>query len=123
MELGFAGAVLDIGVSDLHRAEAFYTILIGRGPDLHLRPDQYEWRLHREPEVALRVTADHPSAGHGTLSLGVPDLAAERARLLPHWPDLPRADEKPGVIALLQLRDPDDNAVTLWQDLLNSRRA
>ena len=31
--------------------------------------------------------------------------------------------EKPGVIALLRLADPDGNAVTLWQDLLGSRRS
>jgi hypothetical protein len=31
--------------------------------------------------------------------------------------------EKPGVITLLRLHDPDANEVTLWQDLLRSGRA
>lgn len=123
VDLGFAGAVLDLGVNDIGRAEAFYTTLIGRGPDLRPQPDQREWRLHRDPEVAFRITADHESAGHGKLALGVTDLAAERSRLLRQWPDLPGMTEKPGVIALLRLSDPDANAVTLWQDLLGSRRA
>jgi hypothetical protein len=123
MDLGFAGAVLDLGISDLRLAETFYTILIGREPDLRLQPGQLEWRLHSDPEIALRITADHPSAGHGSVAIGVTDLAAERSRLLAHWPDLPDATEKPGVITLLSLRDPDANAVTLWQDLLGSRRA
>jgi hypothetical protein len=122
VDLDFAGAVLDISVCDLSRAEAFYTVLMGRGPDLRPQPDQCEWRLHREPEVAVRITADNTSAGHGKLALGVTDLAAERSRLLRQWPDLPEASEKPGVIRLLRLDDPDSNEVTLWQDLLGSRR-
>jgi hypothetical protein len=120
--LNFAGAVLDLGVSDLGRAEAYYTTLIGRGPDLRPAASQCEWRLHRDPEVTFRVTIDLRSAGHGTLSLGVADLAAERSRLLTHWSDIPEATEKPGVITLLRLQDPDANVVTLWQDLLGSRR-
>lgn len=51
------------------------------------------------------------------------DLAAERSRLLRQWADLPEAAEKPGVITLLRLHDPDANEITLWQDLLGSRRA
>jgi hypothetical protein len=123
VELNFAGAVLDIGVSDLGRAEEFYTILLGRAPDFRPQPGQCEWHLHREPEVDFRVTADLESAGHGKLSLGVADLAAERSRLLTHWADLPAITEKPGVIALLDLLDADANAVTLWQDLLGPQRA
>lgn len=34
--LNFAGAVLDLGVNDLVRAEAYYSTLIGREPDLRL---------------------------------------------------------------------------------------
>lgn len=123
MELNFAGAVLDLGVSDLGRAEEFYTTLLGRAPDFRPQPDQCEWHLHREPEVGFRITADLASAGHGKLSLGVADLAAERSRLLAHGVDLGPITEKPGVIALLQLLDADANAITLWQDLLGPRRA
>jgi hypothetical protein len=123
MELEFAGAVLDLGVTDLGRAEAFYTTLIGRAPDLRPQPGQREWRLYRDPEVALRLTADHRSAGYGQLAIGVADLAAERSRLMSHWPGIPQATQKPGIIALPRLEDPDTNAVTLWQDLLGSRRA
>jgi hypothetical protein len=120
--LNFAGAVLDLGVSDLVRAEAYYSTLIGREPDLRPEAGQCEWRLHRDPEVTFRITIDPRSAGRGMLSLGVADLAAERSRLLTHWADIPQAAVKPGVIALLRLQDPDANAVTLWQDLLGSRR-
>jgi hypothetical protein len=119
MGLEFAGAVLDVAVTDLSRAEVFYAILIGRDPDLRPQPDQCEWHLHRDPEVGFRVTADPAAAGHGKLSIGVADLAAERNRLLAKWPGLPEAAVQPGVITLLRLPDPDGNEITLWQDLLH----
>ena len=121
VRLSFAGAVLDVGVADLDRAEAFYTILLGREPDLRPQPDQREWFLHRGPEVDLRVTVSPRTAGCGSISLGVDNLLAERSRLLAHWPDLPEPMEKPGIIALIRMRDPDLNEVTLWQDLMTTR--
>lgn len=123
MDLDFAGAVLDVAVIELDRAEAFYTVLLGRQADLRPQDDQREWRLHRSPEVAFRITAEPESAGHGKLAIGVADLAAERSRLAQQWVDLPAVTEKPGVIALLRLADPDGNKITLWQDLLGSRRS
>jgi catechol 2,3-dioxygenase-like lactoylglutathione lyase family enzyme len=122
MRLDFAGAVLDLAVTNLDRSDAFYTALLGRPADLRPQADQREWRLHNSPEVAFRITAEPESAGHGKLALGVADLGAERARLVRHWADLPAITEKSGVIALLRFADPDNNKVTLWQDLLGSRR-
>jgi catechol 2,3-dioxygenase-like lactoylglutathione lyase family enzyme len=116
--LEFAGAVLDVAVSDLARAEAFYATLLGRPCDLRPQPDQCEWRLYREPEVGLRLTGAAGSAGTGTLALGVADLAAERARLLGTWPDLPAPAVEPGIITRLTFADPDGHLVTLWQDLM-----
>jgi hypothetical protein len=118
--LNFAGAVLDLSVSDLGRAEAYYVTLIGREPDLSPAPDQREWHLHRDPEITFRITIAPTSAGHGRLAVGVADLAAERSRLLADWPDLPEAIVKPGVITALRLQDPDANTILLWQDLLGS---
>ena len=121
MALEFAGAAVDVAVSDLERAERFYAVLVGRPCDLRPRPDQREWRLHPEPEVVLRLTGLPESAGHCTAAIGVHDLATERGRLAGDWPDVPEITEKPGVIAVLRLADPDGNAVTLWQDLLGRR--
>jgi predicted enzyme related to lactoylglutathione lyase len=122
VELSVAGAVIDVAATDLDRAEEFYATLIGRAADLSPRPDQREWHLLRQPEIDLRITASPADAGHGSVSLGVADLAAERARLLAAWPGLGEPEVKPGIIALLRLRDPDGNAVALWQDLMGSRR-
>jgi len=119
MALEFAGAAVDVAVTDLTRAEEFYTTLMGRRCDLQARPDEREWRLHADPEVVLRITADPVHAGHGTAAIGVRDLTAEHARLAQHWPDLPPVQRKPGVIAVLRLADSDSNTVVLWQDLLD----
>jgi hypothetical protein len=122
VELSFAGAVLDVGVSDLGQAVAFYSVLLGRGPDLQPQPDQWEWFLHRGPEVDFRITLSPRTAGSGSLSLGVADLGAERSRLLEHWPGIPAAQEKPGIITLVRMQDPDGNEITLWQDLMPASR-
>jgi catechol 2,3-dioxygenase-like lactoylglutathione lyase family enzyme len=122
VSLNFAGAAVDLPVTDLDRAERFYGVLLGRPCDLRPRDDQREWRLSSAPEVVLRLTADPRSAGHGTAAIGVHDLSLERRRLESSWPDVPAISEKPGVIALLRLPDPDGNAVVLWQDLLGPRR-
>jgi hypothetical protein len=119
MALEFAGVAVDVAVTNLGRAEEFYTTLMGRRFDLQARADQREWRLHAEPEVVLRIATDVVHAGHGTVAIGVRDLTAEHARLAQHWPDLPPVQRKPGVIALLRLPDPDGNTVVLWQDLLD----
>ena len=123
MALEFAGAAVDVAVSDVERAERFYTVLLGRRCDLRPRPDQREWRLHPEPEVVLRLTELPGSAGHCTAAIGVQNLARERERLAADWPDMPPTAEKPGVIAVIRLEDPDRNVVVLWQDLLGRRRS
>ena len=123
MDLRFAGAVLDVAVVDLERATAFFTVLVGAPPDLRPQVTECEWRLCTAPEVALRLTTDPQWAGHGKVAIGVADVAVERSRLVEHWADLPEIAQKPGVIALLRFPDPDGNAVTLWQDLLGSRRS
>jgi hypothetical protein len=68
------------------------------------------------------VPAIAESAGKNTAAIGVHNLAVERARLAADWSDLPAIQEKPGVIAVLRLANPDGNAVILWQDLLGERR-
>ena len=122
MGLDFAGAAVDVTVTDLDRAERFYAVLIGRPCDLRARPDQREWRLCPVPEVVLRLTASAEWAGRHTAAIGVRDLAVERARLVADWPDLPAVEEVPGVIAVMRFNDPDGNLVVLWQDLLGERR-
>ena len=119
--MDIVGITTDLPVIDLGRALPFYSIVLGRGPDL--RPDDrtLEWILHRAPEIAVRVVAraDWPEAGAPVrLGLGVADVEAARERLRDALTELPPVRRKPGVIALLELQDPDGNLVVLWQDLL-----
>jgi predicted enzyme related to lactoylglutathione lyase len=117
------GVTTDVPVADLRRALPFYELVLGRGPDL--RPDDrtLEWILHRAPEIAVRLTALRDGqTGHTAvrLGLGVADLDAEYERLRGAMADVPPIRRKPGVIALLELPDPDGNLVVLWQDLLTT---
>jgi hypothetical protein len=123
MSLEFAGAAIDVAVTDLERSEQFYTVLVGRPCDLRPRPDQREWRLHLRPEMVLRLTVRPEAAGHSTAAIGVRNVVRERTRLSSEWPDLPQPTEKPGVIVVVRLTDPDGNIVILWQDLLGDRRS
>jgi hypothetical protein len=77
-------------VTDPDRAQTFHTTLTGPEPDPRPQPDQREPRPHPDPEVASRMTADHRSAGHGQVTTGAADPAAERSRLQSHWPGIPR---------------------------------
>ena len=115
-----AGITTDLAVTDLDLAVAFYADILERAPDL--RPDDRsaEWILHRRPEIALRLVAREGSPASGfRIGIGVADVARERARLSAVWGELPSVTTRPGVIAQLELRDPDHNLVALWQDLMH----
>jgi hypothetical protein len=99
----------------------FYSMVLGRGPDLHPDDRTLEWILHRAPEIAVRAVAraDWPEPGAPVrVGLGVADVEAARERSRDVLSELPPVRRKPGVIALLELPDPDGNLVVLWQDLL-----
>lgn len=115
------GITADLVVADLQRAAAFYRHIFQRAPDL--RPDDHtaEWILHRSPEIALRlVTREGASTDRSRVGIGVADLERERARLSTVWPDVPTITTRPGIIAQLEIDDPDGNRVVLWQDLMQS---
>jgi catechol 2,3-dioxygenase-like lactoylglutathione lyase family enzyme len=113
----FTGITTDIAVSDLQAARAFYRRALG---DEDLVPDAHtlEWILHERPQVALRILAGGSGAGEARVGIGVDDLEAERSRLERGLDTVPEISVVPGVIALLQLQDPDGNALVFWQDLL-----
>jgi catechol 2,3-dioxygenase-like lactoylglutathione lyase family enzyme len=121
------GITTDLPVSALPLAVPFYTAVLGRPADLAPDDRTAEWILHRDPEIALRLIEsrsdrpDEASPGTVRVGIGVPDAAAERTRLLAHFPELPPVAVRPNVIALLELPDPDGNRLVLWQDLLIRR--
>ncbi len=118
------GITTDLPVSALPAAVPFYTAVLGRPADLTPDDRTAEWILHRDPEIALRLIEsradrpDEPAPGTVRVGIGVPDANVERDRLLTELPDVPPVRTRPGVIALLELRDPDGNRLVLWHDLL-----
>ena len=97
-------------VADLAAAEAWYTKLLGRGPDFRPMDTLVQWELF--DQGGLMVSSSDEIAGKGVMFLYVDDLAAERRRL--QGLGIALEDDIPGDYSTLaQLRDPDGNLITL----------
>ena len=118
--IAFAGLTLDIPASNLSTSEEFYARVIGRPADLRSTGGTVEWIVSRGPEIAMRLVEGAAVAPERVrIGLGVVDLRAERRRLGELAAGVGILS-KPGVIATLELRDPDGYRVVLWQDLLTA---
>lgn len=96
--------------ADIAAGEAWYTKLLGRGPDNRPMETLVQWELFDQAGFAL--SADKAMAGKGTVFLWVDDLAAERRRLKGLGIEL--GDEVTGNYSTLaQARDPDGNVLVL----------
>jgi catechol 2,3-dioxygenase-like lactoylglutathione lyase family enzyme len=97
-------------VTDLDAAEAWYSKLLGRGPDNRPMATLVQWELFDHLGLALSTSAE--IAGQGVLFLIVDSVADERRRLA----DLGIAlgDDIAGDYSTLaQVRDADGNMLTL----------
>jgi len=100
--------------ADLRAAEAWYTKLLGRGPDNRPMDTLVQWELFNEGGLALSNDAE--IAGRGVMYLYVADVATERRRL--HDQGILRGDDITGDYSTLaQVRDPDGNLLTLASPL------
>lgn len=96
--------------ADLAAAEAWYTKLLGRGPDNRPMDSLIQWELFDHCGIA--VSSDAEIAGRGVVFLYVDDIAAERHRLL--GLGIMLGDDIQGDYSTLaQVRDPDGNLLTL----------
>jgi len=96
--------------ADLASAEAWYTKLLGRGPDYRPMPTMVEWELFDQGGLVLAT--DALIAGRGVMFLIVDDVAAERRRLQ-NLGIMLGDDIKGDYSTLAQVRDPDGNLITL----------
>ena len=96
--------------ADLAVAEAWYTKLLGRGPDHRPMDTLVQWELFSQG--GLMLSSSEEIAGRGALFLYVDDLAVERRRLQDAGITL-GADLPGDYSTLAQVRDPDGNLVTL----------
>ncbi|RJQ85557.1 VOC family protein [Amycolatopsis panacis] len=97
-------------VTDLGRAEDWYTRLFGRGPDARPMAGLLEWHLGET--YGLQVWSEPGRAGASTVVLEETDLDAAAAHLraagLGH-----EAAQPGGGARILPLTDPDGNRVVL----------
>ena len=96
--------------TDLAAAEAWYTKLLGRGPDHRPMDTLVQWELFEQGGVAL--STDREIAGRGVMFVIVEDVAAERRRLQRLGIVLGE-DMQGDYSTLAQVRDPDGNLLTL----------
>ncbi|SFO95970.1 VOC family protein [Amycolatopsis rubida] len=95
-------------VSDLPRAEKWYTVLFGRRPDARPMPGLLEW--HLDDAFGLQVWSEPERAGRSTVVFEETDLDAAAAKAakagIAHDGPLPG-----GGARILPLADPDGNRV------------
>jgi catechol 2,3-dioxygenase-like lactoylglutathione lyase family enzyme len=96
--------------ADLATAEAWYTKLLGRGPDNRPMDTLVQWELF--DQVGIALSTDDEIAGRGVMFIVVDDVAAERRRL--KGLGIVLGDDIEGDYSTLaQVRDPDGNLLTL----------
>ncbi|RIA46244.1 putative enzyme related to lactoylglutathione lyase [Hephaestia caeni] len=96
--------------ADLAAAEAWYSALLGRGPDHRPMATLVQWELSNAG--GLMLSDSDEIAGRGVMFLYVDDVAAERDRL--RGLGIVLGDDIEGDYSTLaQVRDPDGNLVTL----------
>lgn len=97
-------------VTDIDRAEDWYTRLFGREPDDRPMEGLIEW--HLGDTFGVQVWSEPDRAGASSVVLGETDLDAAAAKLLAV--DIDHDGPQPGGGArILQLTDPDGNRVVL----------
>lgn len=97
-------------VADMNRGEAFYTALIGRGPDDRPMDGLIQWR--GIGTAGIQVSLDASKAGHSLMTIVTPDMEAARNAL--KGAGLELGEDIQGDFGVLaQIDDPDGNRLTL----------
>jgi len=100
----------NLSCRDLEASIAWYAALFGKKPARRPMAGLAEWTFGKGAEVQLYQSPEH--AGHGTLTLAVDDIDAERRRLLAEDlapQDIERGDSR----QLMRMHDPDGNLVVM----------
>jgi predicted enzyme related to lactoylglutathione lyase len=97
-------------VSDFEAGLAFYSKLMGRQPDDQPFPGMAQWRNMAAAGIQLWEDAEH--AGHARMTIVVPVVASERARLKAEGIE-PEPDQVGDWGVVAQLEDPEGNRITL----------
>lgn len=107
------GVLAQSTVTDLDRAEDWYSRLLGRGPDTRPMTGLLEWHLGEG--FGLQVWSEPDRAGRSCTVLHDTDLDATAAQLT--VAGIENAGPQPGGAGrILQLADPDGNRIVLAGD-------
>jgi hypothetical protein len=99
-----------LSCTNLDRSIGWFERFYDRPPDARPMAGLAEW--HHGAAGGMQLFEDTSNAGHGTLTLIVTDIAAEHRRLAASGL-APGALERGDYVALIRMRDPDDNFVVL----------
>jgi glyoxylase I family protein len=100
-----------VPVTDIDRAQRWYTALFGRPADNNPMPTLVEWQV--VPGGWVQVFCDPDRAGRAAVNLAVDDLEADIADLGARGLEAGEIVEANEGVRLSALRDPDGNTVTL----------
>lgn len=110
--MNIQGIYAAVSVGDLERAEAFYTALLGSGPDDRPMDGLVQWRpVH---EGGVQVFVDVERAGRGSMTIVTQDMATARRHLELNGLAL-GADVQGDFGVIAQISDPDGNRITLME--------
>ena len=99
-------------VSNMERSVAWFTRLIGRGPDTRPMAGLVEW--HDLGRTGLQLVSDVERAGSSLMTVVTPDM--NRARRALAKVNLTLGPDLQGDYAIIaQIRDPDGNEITLTE--------
>ncbi|HET7329126.1 MAG TPA: VOC family protein [Nocardioidaceae bacterium] len=110
------GVTLQVGVSDLARARAFYDELFGDEPDFAAADDFQEYEAH--PGFWFQITTRIRPVNLRRLRFGVADINGVRNAVVAMGCSVSETGELPGVVAWCDFSDPDGNPLGLYQDLV-----
>lgn len=116
----FVTVLSGVPVADLAKAVAWYSLLLGRPPDLRPLPDVAEWFLNTG--ATLQLVERPATAGTGLVRLEVEDLDVVVADASARELEAVEASEHPGVVRYAQYHDPFDNAISIVQALFDVPR-
>lgn len=101
-----------LSCTNLDSGKAWYEKLFGRAPDAFPMEGLIEW--HHGSQAGFQLFRNPANAGKGNMTLIVPDLEAEYARLRDPL-NQRSAIETGDAVQFWQLSDPDGNQVVLAQ--------
>ncbi len=102
-----------LSCADLDASLRWFTAIFNRGPNVHPMEGLVEW--HHGETTGFQLFRNPADAGHGTLTLFVRGLEAERRRL--ETAGISLGDiEQASYVRLIRLRDPDRNLVVLAEE-------